>query len=1218
MSFQRRSASSTNRSVKTSTPSTIRRDARRRTVSGSTTNGSSNRTKSVSYSNNTQKNMTNNNELSSNIQVYVRCRSRNQREIDEKSSVVISTMGPNGKEVMLSSPTSSGSLSYPKKTYMFDQVFGAESDQNLVFDVTTKNYIQEMMDGYNCTVFAYGQTGTGKTYTMSGDINILGDVESQDKILLGEHAGIIPRVLVDLFQRLPNETNNDYSVKVSFLELYNEKLTDLLASGESEEETIRIFDNNNSNGNNHMHQGNMNSMTKNGTISSTSTGSSISGQKSKSHNNNSSSNHHSSSHDSNNMSNSHHPKVNNKNISNSAIIVKGMEEIYIKSAYEGLQLLTEGSLKRKVAATKCNDLSSRSHTIFTITTHITKTDPISGEQYVKIGKLNLVDLAGSENINRSGAENIRAQEAGLINKSLLTLGRVINALVDYSQHVPYRESKLTRLLQDSLGGRTKTCIIATISPAKISSEETVSTLEYATRAKSIKNTPQVNQSMSKDVCLNEYVHEIERLRHELRTSRQKDGIYVSQDQYDLFESNEILLQEQKMRIHNMEEQTTRFKQEYVKQTAISKDLELKLKDSETTIQGLQDQKLKLMDVFASYETSNKEFIKEAQEVHTINLTLMEKISTERDNYYTESKDYYTQILSTNNIITEQKKRLDDLEHNIREYNNRFNAIITEFHHNLSEDTIALKENIHKETDINFDDLSTSFTNTATVIYSQLAQLTEKKENMISDPYKAHRVIIESCLRDITKSLDNYQQILETQNNDTSVQVIDNLGRLNSEIMKDSDLTSQIIIRQRQKLLMLENKIQDERKHSTLLNEKLDTLTKYFDEYITKEKNNLYEILSDTFQTFRMKQAELDKHFLHKTKSEIVLLQQNNNENLNKHLGSFKRGSIEAFDHVSTRISNNKSHINELINKNGIEISKSIAQIPIQSAFEEIQTKLNSSCSTETSQGLYQLLTDLRDESQKSNIYTTNLIKQNIDSIGNSIVEDNNLKRAAFDNVELEVDQFEVKINEEYQKRTQNITNNQTKELSAYSDSIGNTANILSKNIRASTLGNSEEDNGTVTAVKMSTLPRFKKPSNYSLYDDLKCNNNKDFTNFEGLSLDNISPVHLSLSTIKYNPSTPVPVPDQPLPLPKVLMPRSVNTKATRSGTVPAILKQSSSRVTSPLKPNNLKRRFTLEPVDGALLEEESKENRPPIESGFDIKKVRLDPDMPELKGEENK
>ena len=1215
MSFQRRSASSAIRSSKTSTPSSIRRDARRRTVSGSTTNGNTNKTKSVSYSNNTQKNMNNNNELSSNIQVYVRCRSRNQREIDEKSSVVISTMGPNGKQVMLSSPTSSGSLSYPKKTYMFDQVFGAESDQNLVFDITTKNYIQEMMDGYNCTVFAYGQTGTGKTYTMSGDINILGDVESQDKILLGEHAGIIPRVLVDLFQRLPNETNNDYSVKISFLELYNEKLTDLLASGESEEETIRIFDNNNNNGNNHMHQGNMNSTTKNGTVSS-SKGSSVSGQNSKSYSSNNVNNQHSSSHDSNNMSNNHHSKVNNKNISNSAIIVKGMEEIYIKSAYEGLQLLTEGSLKRKVASTKCNDLSSRSHTIFTITTHITKTDPISGEQYVKIGKLNLVDLAGSENINRSGAENIRAQEAGLINKSLLTLGRVINALVDYSQHVPYRESKLTRLLQDSLGGRTKTCIIATISPAKISSEETVSTLEYATRAKSIKNTPQVNQSMSKDVCLNEYVHEIERLRHELRTSRQKDGIYVSQDQYDLFESNEILLQEQKMRIHNMEEQTTRFKQEYVKQTAISKDLELKLKDSETTIQGLQDQKFKLMDVFAGYETSNNNFIKEVQEIHTINSTLIENISVERNAYYNESRDYSKQLSATNNMIMEQQTRLNDLERDIRKYNDKFNIIISEFHHSLSHDVSTLKNDIHKASDINFDNLSVYFTELSDIIYTQLGKLAEKKENLISDPYKVHRVIVESCLQEITKSLQNYQQILETKNSDISIQIIDNLGTLNNEITKDSDLTLQTIILQKQKLLKLENKIQEEQKHSALLNEKLDNLTKYFEEYISREKNNLYDVLAETFQTFKMKQTELDKHFLNKTKSEIMALKQNDDDILNKHLGSLKNVSIETFESMSTRITNNKSNINELINKNSIRISNNLTQIPIKSAIDEILEKLNISCSSETSQDLYQLLTELHDQSQKSSLNTANKIRQSITTLGDSIMNDNDSKRMAFNNININIYQFEDKIKEEYKKRAQNIASNQSQELSRYSDYIGSTVNKLSQKEGASLSENVEQSDKTPSIIKVAALPQFKKPSNYLLYDNLKCDTNKDTANFEGLSLENISPVHLSLSTIKYNPSTPVPVPDQPLPLPKVLMPRSVNTKNTRSNTMPAIIKQSSSRVTSPLKPNNLKRRFTLEPVDSSLSEEESKENRPPMEKGFDIKKVRLDPDMPELKGEE--
>lgn len=125
---------------------------------------------------------------------------------------------------------------------------------------------------------------------------------------------------------------------------------------------------------------------------------------------------------------------------NSATMVQGMEERYIKTAGDGLKLLQDGSHKRQVAATKCNDLSSRSHTVFTITAYIKRTAE-SGEDFVSAGKLNLVDLAGSENIQRSGAENKRAAEAGLINKSLLTLGRVINALVERGSHIPYRYSK---------------------------------------------------------------------------------------------------------------------------------------------------------------------------------------------------------------------------------------------------------------------------------------------------------------------------------------------------------------------------------------------------------------------------------------------------------------------------------------------------------------------------------------------------------------------------------------------------------------------------------------------------------------------------------------------------------------------------------------------------------------------------------------------------------
>ena len=336
-----------------------------------------------------------------------------------------------------------------------------------------------MLKGYNCTIFAYGQTGTGKTYTMTGDM-------SDTLGLLSDSAGIIPRVLQSLFGRLESD-DAESSVKCSFIELYNEELRDLLSVDETAR--LKIYED---------------------------------AQK-KAH--------------------------------GATTFVQGMEEAHIKNASAGIKLLQAGSHKRQVAATKCNDLSSRGHTVFTVTVYIKRTAE-TGEDFVSAGKLNLVDLAGSENIQRSGAENKRAAEAGLINKSLLTLGRVINALVDRSSHIPYRESKLTRLLQDSLGGRTKTCIIATLSPAKSNLEETISTLDYAFRAKNIRNKPQVNQMISKKTMLKEFTSEIEKLKTELVAARQRNGVYLTSENYEEIttesESRRILSEEQAARIETME------------------------------------------------------------------------------------------------------------------------------------------------------------------------------------------------------------------------------------------------------------------------------------------------------------------------------------------------------------------------------------------------------------------------------------------------------------------------------------------------------------------------------------------------------------------------------------------------------------------------------------------------------------------------------------------
>lgn len=240
---------------------------------------------------------------------------------------------------------------------------------------------------------------------------------------------MIPRACNSIFERL-EASGHEYSVRVSFLELYNEELTDLLANSsntlvddEKKDKGLRLFED-------------------------------ATGKR--------------------------------------GIMVSGLEEILCQNSKDVFKLLNLASARRRTAATAMNERSSRSHSIFTITIH-TKESTAAGEDIIKIGKLNLVDLAGSENIARSGAKKVQAKEAGHINQSLLTLGRVITALVEHLNHIPYRylflktfyfyisDSKLTRLLQESLGGRAKTVIIATLSPHLSSYEETQSTLDYANR-----------------------------------------------------------------------------------------------------------------------------------------------------------------------------------------------------------------------------------------------------------------------------------------------------------------------------------------------------------------------------------------------------------------------------------------------------------------------------------------------------------------------------------------------------------------------------------------------------------------------------------------------------------------------------------------------------------------------------------------------------------------
>ncbi|KAK7018005.1 Kinesin-related protein 11 [Halocaridina rubra] len=446
---------------------------------------------------------------SQNIKVFVRCRPQNTQEKLAKSFNCIDIQ--NSREIVVKE------RSFDKftKTFTFDKVFGPDSKQIDVYKAVAKNSVEEVLNGFNCTIFAYGQTGTGKTYTMEGERTL--DSTTWDD---GPEAGIIPRCVNHLFDELRLQ-NIEFTMRVSFLELYNEELFDLL-SPSNDMSKLRLYED----------------TTRKGSC-----------------------------------------------------IIHGLEEVLVRSKSNVYEILEKGSNKRQTAATLMNAHSSRSHTVFTITVHI-RENVDDCDELLKIGKLHLVDLAGSENIGRSGAVDKRAREAGSINMSLLTLGRVITSLIEKAPHVPYRESKLTRLLQDALGGRTKTSIIATISPSSVNMEETLSTLEYAHRAKNIQNRPEVNQKLNKKELIGEYSQEIERLRLDLMAVREKSGVYLANENYqEMVKTLEIQAQEISVKINyirSLEEGMEQKTSELNSASSMLDELSSQLKEMEEDLQRTKE------------------------------------------------------------------------------------------------------------------------------------------------------------------------------------------------------------------------------------------------------------------------------------------------------------------------------------------------------------------------------------------------------------------------------------------------------------------------------------------------------------------------------------------------------------------------------------------------------------------------------------------------------
>ncbi|XP_063758805.1 centromere-associated protein E isoform X2 [Eleginops maclovinus] len=358
----------------------------------------------------------------------------------------------------------------PSKTFSFDRVFTAEETTSQLYQAIAKPLVVSSVQGYNGTIFAYGQTASGKTFTMMGS---------------DRFPGVIPQAVEDVFQTIKSCPKKEFLLRVSYMEIYNETVSDLLVDS-WKRKPLEVRE----------------------TI--------------------------------------------NKNI-----YVADLTEELVTSPAQALSWIRKGEKNRHYGKTKMNERSSRSHTIFRmILESRERSDPASGENAdgaIIVSHLNLVDLAGSERASQTGAEGTRFKEGCNINRSLFTLGQVIKKLTDEGQKgfTNYRDSKLTRILQNSLGGNAKTVIICTITPVTL--DETLSTLQFASTAKKMKNDPHVTEVSDEGALLKRYRNEIEDLKRRLNevssvtqtTAKEKNSLS------QMLQEKDQLQREQEDRIRNL-------------------------------------------------------------------------------------------------------------------------------------------------------------------------------------------------------------------------------------------------------------------------------------------------------------------------------------------------------------------------------------------------------------------------------------------------------------------------------------------------------------------------------------------------------------------------------------------------------------------------------------------------------------------------------------------
>ncbi|TMW56790.1 hypothetical protein Poli38472_006800 [Pythium oligandrum] len=496
-------------------------------------------------------------------------------QVVDGTTVVIRSPQSESASTTVESPRGAAGDPSGTKQFTFDHAYFTDSTQIQVYNDVARPIVDQALQGYNGTIFAYGQTGSGKTHTMMGS---------------GDDHGIIPLMNEDLFQRIAQATTDStkYLVTVSFLEIYNEVIKDLLNPSDK---LLKIRE---------------------------------------------------------------HPDM--------GIYVEQLAELVVKEPGDVTRLIEQGNKVRQVAATQMNERSSRSHSCFTIKIASKQTQTLPQgiqKETCMNAKINLVDLAGSERASKTGATGDRLKEGAAINKSLSALGNVITMLADKKArgnkaHVPYRDSKLTRLLQESLGGNSLTVMVAAISPADDNHEESLGTLQYANRAKSIKNATRKNEDVNEKI-IRELREEIERLRQMVRPTSSSSNHEMPGSPVNQQTSNDMM-QQMEETIANLERAKQASWEEKQRLTELFEQERLKSMNNEQTILGyMQTVKQEKMDIMKRIKALQQ------QKLHVTKQMRMRKQSYAHGKSKLQQDVEKFQQQSTKLAPTDKQKLMEEIE-----------------------------------------------------------------------------------------------------------------------------------------------------------------------------------------------------------------------------------------------------------------------------------------------------------------------------------------------------------------------------------------------------------------------------------------------------------------------------------------------------------------------------------------------------------------------------